>query len=368
MTKNSNIELVNLGWNDERQNQLEAYNKENNVSFYVGRVGIEYRGFYKIHTSMGEILGNVSGKMQHSAFERADYPAVGDWVIIDRIDPNTGNAVIHSILPRRSKFSRKIAGNQAGEQIVAVNVDYLFICMSLNNDFNLRRLERYLIMGWDSGANPVIVLTKADLHEDEEYINSKIEEIQAVAFGVDVCVVSSVSGKGIDKVRQYLGVGKTVAFLGSSGVGKSTLTNSLLGEEKQYTKEIRDDDSKGKHATTHRELIPLKDGGIVIDTPGMREFHIFDSEEGLDSTFKDIEELAKNCKFRDCTHGSEPGCAVREAIETGTLSAKRYDNYLKLQKELEFIKRKNNTKKRLEQKNQMKQRVKNNRNKKKGCM
>lgn len=344
MIENKGYNLMDLGWNEELQQYLETFNKENQDNYKVGRVAIEYKALYKIFTSEGEILGNISGKMQHEAFLREDYPAVGDWVIIDRTDAKTGNAVIHGVLPRKSKFSRKIAGKKSDEQIVATNIDYLFICMSLNKDFNLKRLDRYLIMAWDGGANPVILLTKSDLCSDESFIEERLSEIETVAFGVDTHIISSINGIGIDDLNKYINKGVTMAFLGSSGVGKSTLINKLIGEEKLATKEIRGDDDKGKHTTTHRELIPLEGGGIVIDTPGMRELHILDAEAGFDSTFRDIEELALTCKFSDCAHNSEPGCAVKEALRNGILTEERFDNYKKLQKEAAFIERKNKMK------------------------
>lgn len=335
---------MDLGWNEELQQHVDSFYEDKQIDFKVGRVAIEHRALYKIFTTEGEILGNVSGKMQHAALSREDYPAVGDWVIIDRTDASTGNAVIHGILPRKSKFSRKIAGNKSDEQIIATNIDYLFICMSLNKDFNLKRLDRYLIMAWDGGANPVILLTKSDLCSDEGFIEERLNEIETVAYGVDTHIISSHNEVGIEDLDKYIDKGVTMAFLGSSGVGKSTLINKLIGEEKLLTKEIRGDDDKGMHTTTHRELVPLKGGGIVIDTPGMRELHILDAGTGLESTFKDIEELALTCKFNDCSHKSEPGCAIKESIINGTLTEDRFENYLKLQKESAFIERKNKLK------------------------
>lgn len=344
MTETKRYKLIDLGWNEELDHYLNQFNKENQVDYKVGRVAVEYKALYKIFTTEGEILGSVSGKMQHEAVDRQDYPAVGDWIIIDKTNSKAGNAVIHGILPRKSKFSRKIAGKKSDEQIVASNIDYLFICMSLNKDFNLKRLDRYLIMAWDGGANPVILLTKSDLCSDESFIQEKVNEIESIAFGVDIHVISSYDGIGIDNLSKYIDKGITLAFLGSSGVGKSTLINTLIGEEKLETREIRDDDDKGKHTTTHRELIPLEGGGIVIDTPGMRELHMLDTEGGLDSTFKDIEDLALSCKFNNCGHKSEPGCAVKKALYNGTLTGERLNNYFKLQKEIAFIERKNKMK------------------------
>ena len=264
----------------------------------------------------------------------ADYPAVGDWVLVDRTDGEHGNAIIHRVLTRQSCFERKAAGTGAERQVVAANIDTVFICMSLNNDYNLRRAERYLAIAWESGALPVVVLTKADLCSD---LKLKLSELAVVAIGVEIVVTSSMSEDGYNGIRKYLTKGKTVAFIGSSGVGKSTLINRLLGTEVLATREIRADD-KGRHATTHRQLLVLPEGGVVIDTPGMRELQLAGAD--LEKSFADIEELAAECYFRDCQHGSEPKCAVRQAIAEGRLATGRFENYLKLQRELVFEERK----------------------------
>ena len=298
--------------------------------FVVGRILSQEKGLYRVITEFGEKLAEISGKFRYEAENSSDYPAVGDFVMVDW-NPAGGNAVIHHILTRKSCFTRKAAG-QRKEQLVATNVDTLFLCMALNNDFNLRRLERYLTIGWDSGAIPVIVLTKSDLCTD---LDSKVSEVESVAFGVDVLVTSSVDVDGEMQIRPYIAEGKTVAFLGSSGVGKSTLINRLLGEDRLETQALRNDD-KGRHTTTHRELILLPSGGMVIDTPGMREMGMWDSAEGVETTFADIEELANRCRFSDCTHTSEPGCAVQTALKNGTLDLGRWNSYLKIKTELEY--------------------------------
>lgn len=336
-------ELMNYGWNEYFESNFEDLKGKYNV----GRVLVEYKGLYKLYTLDGEILGNVSGKMKHLALRKDDYPKVGDWVVIDKNKVNSGNTVIYDILPRKSKFSRKEAGQVIEEQIIAVNIDTIFICMSLNEDFNIRRLERYLTMVWNNGINPVVILTKSDLSDD---IESKIIEVENVAFGVDIIVTSAKDNKGLDDLYKYVNKGKTVAFLGSSGVGKSTLVNHLLKEEKLKTQEIREDDDKGKHTTTHRELVLLPEGGLVMDTPGMREFQILDAEDGIEVAFDDIEEIALTCKFSDCNHKSEPGCAVKEAIRNGSLEEKRFKNYLKLQREARYIANKLKQKERQENK------------------
>ncbi|KAB2338948.1 ribosome small subunit-dependent GTPase A [Cytobacillus depressus] len=291
---------------------------------------------YRVWTENGELLCDVAGKFSYMASTREDYPAVGDWVVFSpRYDE--GRGTIHAVLPRKSKFSRKAAGLNTEEQIVAANVDTIFLVNSLNDDLNLRRIERYLLLTWESGANPVIVLTKADLCEALE---EKLNEIETVAMGVPVVVVSVLEEKGIDNLQPYLLPNNSIALLGSSGVGKSTLTNYLLGDEKQKVQNIREGDDKGRHTTTHRELIQLPNGTMLIDTPGMRELQLWDSGDGLVESFSDIEELAKQCKYRDCAHNQEPGCAIQQAINQGAIDHQRLKSYKKLQKELAYLERK----------------------------
>lgn len=272
----------------------------------------------------------MSGKMRHAAAEMSDYPAVGDFVLIDRNEASRDHAIIHHTLTRKSVIIRKAAGKAHDVQVVAANIDIAFICMSLNNDFNLRRLERYLAIAWDSGATPVIVLTKADLCAD---IPEKLREIETIAFGVDVLVTSSLSEDGYTAILKYIVPGQTVVFIGSSGVGKSTLINRILGEDLNETREIRKDD-KGRHATTRRELFLVPTGGCIIDTPGMRELGL--ESANLTKTFVDIDELAAQCKFKDCKHEKEPGCAVQQAITEGKLTEERLQSYLKLKKEAKY--------------------------------
>ncbi len=329
--------LYDLGWNESFEKEIE----QNSDSYTIGRVAVEYRNLYKIYTENGEVLASVSGKMINSATGRDDYPAVGDWVMLDKIKEHDDRAIIRRILKRKSKFSRKVAGNSFDEQIIAANIDISFICMSLNNNFNLRRLERYITIAWDSGSRPVVLLTKADLCED---VDEKLEQTSDILFGVDVHCISCVSKSGIFEVKNYLEKGITVAFIGSSGVGKSTIINELLGEIRQITQEVSSIGEKGRHTTTNRELVILPEGGVVIDTPGMRELHILDVSDSIDTAFKDIEELSLRCKFSDCTHSTEPKCAVKEAISNGTLSKKRYESYVKLKKEAEYTERKLNRK------------------------
>ena len=275
----------------------------------------------------GEQKAMVSGKLLFDAQSPSDYPAVGDYVMVGCADPDT--AVIHLVLPRKSLFVRKAAGTSKTEQVVAANIDTVFLCMSLNNDFNLRRLERYLAVAWESGAEPVVVLTKADLCAD---LPQKQREVEAIAMGVDILTTSAMESDGYRQIMPYITQGRTVAFVGSSGVGKSTLINRLLGEERLATDGLRNDD-KGHHTTTHRELLFLPNGAMVIDTPGMRELGMWDAASGVEQTFGDIEELAARCRFRNCSHASEPGCAVRAALESGHLDAGRWQSYQKLKNE-----------------------------------
>lgn len=298
---------------------------------FLARISEQHHDIYKVVSEQGELRASVSGRFAYDTNADTDFPAVGDWVMIDRLDDNSGSAVIHQILSRKSVFLRKAAGTGNAVQIIAANIDIVFICMSLNADFNLRRLERYLSIAWDSTATPVIVLTKADLCKDLE---QKLADVDAVSVGTDVIVCSSMAENGFKDVADYITEGRTIAFIGSSGVGKTTLINRLIGEDIFTTKEIREDDGKGRHATTHRQLLLLPGGGIVIDTPGMRELHLHSGN--LSKSFEDIEELAALCKYSDCAHGSEPGCAIRAAIVSGELSEKRFENYRKLQNELSY--------------------------------
>ncbi|WP_404432506.1 ribosome small subunit-dependent GTPase A [Sutcliffiella horikoshii] len=336
-----------LGWNEFLNKAFIEYEEQ---GYTVGRVMLEHKRLYRVETDHGDCLAEVSGKYRFEAVAREDYPAVGDWVVLSERQEE-GKATIHALLPRFSKFSRKAAGLTTEEQIVAANVDTVFLVQSLNYDFNPRRLERYLVMAWESGSNPVVVLTKSDLCED---IPGKIAEVEAVAFGVPIHAVSVKAETGLEELASYFTEGKTVALLGSSGAGKSTLTNYLLGEEKQLIQEVRSDDDKGKHTTTYRELYMLPTGGLVLDTPGMRELQLWEAAGAIGHSFQDIEELAEQCYFRDCKHANEPKCAVQGAIEEGTLDAARYQSYVKLQRELAFLERKNDKRAQLAEKEKWK--------------
>lgn len=296
------------------------------------RILSQEKGFYRIISDKGKKLAEVSGKFQFQTTVSSDYPAVGDFVLVNW-NESGNSAIIESLLPRKSAFIRKAAGGSQQEQVVAANIDIVFLCMALNNDFNLRRMERYISIAWDSGAMPVVVLTKSDLCDDLE---QKLAEVSTIAFGVDVLVTTSTEENGYEELLPFISEGKTIAFIGSSGVGKSTLINRLLGKELLKTNGLRNDD-KGRHTTTHRELFLLPSGGMVIDTPGMREFGMWDNDTGIERTFMDIEELAAQCKFRNCTHTNEPGCAIQKALTTGKLEINRWQSYQKLKAENDYM-------------------------------
>lgn len=298
---------------------------------FLARVSEQHRDLYRVIGEGGGFEARLAGKLVHQADSQLSFPAVGDWVMVDRCNDRTGSAIIHHILRRKSALVRKAAGTKYSEQVIAANIDTIFICMALNEDFNVRRLERYLTIAWDSMAAPIIVLTKSDLCSD---LPHKLREISAVSVGVDVITCSAENGQGFEEINSYVEAGRTIAFVGSSGVGKSTIINRLMGQEVLATGAIREDDGRGRHTTTYRQLLKLPSGGIVIDTPGMRELQIYTAN--LSRAFEDIEEIAGSCRFTDCSHGSEPGCAVREAIHSGTLSAERLQSYLKLQREAAY--------------------------------
>lgn len=297
---------------------------------FRARVISQEKGVYKIQSGSEIKSAVVSGKYRYETQTVSDYPAVGDYVTAEW-SKDGSNAVITGLFPRKSCFIRKAAGTGKQEQVVAANIDTVFICMSMNNNFNIRRLERYLSVAYDSGAAPVVVLTKSDLCSD---IESKIIESQNAAPGVDVLAISSSDGD-YEAVMKYILPGKTVAFIGSSGVGKSTLINKLTGTDSLAAREIGNND-KGRHTTTRRELITLQNGAFVIDTPGMRELGMWDSGNGIDTAFADIEKLSRACKYADCTHTSEPGCAVLRALADGILDDARLSSYRKLKTENDY--------------------------------
>jgi len=331
--------LEDIGWNDYFKALFELSKIENS---FPARIACEQKNLYTIFCEAGELLGEVSGKFKHDAGSRADFPAVGDWVVVTP-RPNDNRATIHSLLPRKTVFSRKaiLGGGPAyglgrtEEQILTANIDSVFLVSGLDGDFNLRRIERYLSVAWDSGAVPIIVLNKSDLSEN---IEIQIEQVEGIALGVLIYPVSAKNNQGMESLIEHIGKGKTVTFLGSSGVGKSSIINCLLGNDQLVIGELRKSDGRGRHTTTYREMLLLPNGGIVIDTPGMREIQVWTDSDGMERTFSDIEELANRCRFRDCNHATEPGCAIMKALDDGTLDKKRYNNYLRLQKEVRHLK------------------------------
>ena len=336
MTTNSlNLSLAQLGWNSEFEIHFKAHASQ---GYEAGRVVSEQKQTYRLLTLGGEVLAQVSGKMRFQAAAREEFPAIGDWVLIS-VHEGGQRATIHGILPRQSKFARKTAGTETKEQIVAANIDTIFLVNALNYDFNVRRMERYLTLAWESGARPVIVLSKADLCTE---VAERLAEVEAIALGVPVHVISSLTGVGLDQLLSYLQVGKTVAMLGSSGTGKSTMLNYLYGQEIQKVQAVRHGDDRGRHTTTARELVVLPQGGLIIDTPGMRELQLWGTESGLQDSFGDVEDLARLCRFSNCQHEQEPDCAVQSAIQSGLMDQARFDSYLKLKKELSYLSRKVN--------------------------
>jgi len=334
------MNLEELGWNQSWRKSFDELGREGLVPARVAR---EDKEAYLVFSEHGELTARVTGSVRHNAESRSEFPAVGDWVVIEP-RPKEGEATIHAVLPRKSKFSRQAPGGRTEEQVLAANIDTVFLVSGLDENFNVRRIERYVTLAWESGAGPVILLNKADVCDDVE---ARISEVESAVFGVPLHTISATENQGLHVLRRYISKGKTVAFFGSSGVGKSTIINSLLGEERQKVNAISEAVGKGKHTTTHRELILFPDGGVVIDTPGMRGLHMWCDDNGVKRSFDDIEELARLCRFRDCRHGTEPGCAVRKALDEGVLEAKRYGNYLKLQKEVKFLARREDQRARL---------------------
>ena len=324
------MSLRSIGWSSFQEQHFSSFDSS---TFHPGRVTRESRNLYSVIGRHGEIYAELTGRFIYSAESRAAMPAVGDWVVYT-LENGWEHALIHSVLPRRSFFSRKEAGGRTDEQVIAANIDTVFIVTGLDNNFNLRRIERYLTLTWESGASPVIVLNKSDVCADPAKC---IAQVEAIAIDSPIHAVSAREGTGVNELSSYFARGKTGVLIGSSGVGKSTLINRLIGQDKIKTGDVRHGDSKGRHTTTHRELIPLSEGGAIIDSPGMRELQLWCGEEQISRSFADIEDLFSQCRFRNCTHRNEPGCAVRAALEAGTLEPKRLENYYRMQKEIRHL-------------------------------
>jgi ribosome biogenesis GTPase len=319
------IDLATLGWT---ASLAEAHAPHAVLGRDAARVVAEDRGSYHVLGERGEQRAAVSGRFRFDANDDPSaFPAVGDWVVVE--GGMTGDTVVHAVLPRRSALVRQAAGRRTEAQVVGANLDVVFVVASLNADLNVRRLERYVAAAWESGAEPVVLLSKADLGED---VDAALAAVGAVAAGATVLVVSAFDGRGVDDVRDRIGAGRTAAFVGSSGVGKSTLLNRLAGADVAAVQEIREDDARGRHTTTRRELHVLPGGGLVLDTPGMRELSLWDGD-GLDRTFGDLDELVASCRFGNCQHNGEPGCAVAAALADGRLTPERHESWQKLQRE-----------------------------------
>jgi ribosome biogenesis GTPase len=327
------LNLNDLGWDDGFAASLEPYD-----NCIPGRVSAQHRGEYDVLTRAGEQRARVTGKLRHEAASGADLPAVGDWVALREQS-------IQGVLPRRSAFQRKVNLGAAEAQVLAANLDSIFVVTGLDADFSARRLERYLTLAWESGATPVVVLTKADLCDDPQAL---LLDAEQVAVGVPVHLVSNLTGEGHDELGPYLQPAKTIALLGSSGVGKSSLANGLLGQEAQATKALAEDGT-GRHTTTARQLLRLPGGALLVDTPGLREVQLWEADDGIQEAFADVDELAAGCRFNDCAHTREPGCAVQEAIEDGRLPLERLQSYRVLQRELARLARKQDARLRSEE-------------------
>jgi ribosome biogenesis GTPase / thiamine phosphate phosphatase len=353
------IKLETYGWSSYFAQYVLEYREQGLVP---ARVLTESKNTYRVVAEYGEYSAELAGRVRFEAPDQESLPAVGDWVAV-RLQPQSGQATVHAVLPRKSQFTRKAAGARTEPQVVAANIDLVFLVMGLDGDFNLRRLERYLTLARQGGVAPVVVLNKADLCAD---VSSRFDAVRSIGPGLPVFAVSAHTAAGMGALVELLKPGETIALLGSSGVGKSSLTNLLSGSALQHTNSVRESDSRGRHTTTRRDLILLPGGTLLIDTPGMRELQLWSVGEGLDDVFDDVRSVASACRFRDCRHETEPGCAIGVAIEDGMLDPGRFRSYITLRKEAEAVERRQDAAARRAEKARWKSITKSMRNHKKG--
>jgi ribosome biogenesis GTPase len=343
------VDLRQAGWTSEFE---AAFAPHRSSGLQPARVAAELNHIYRLWTDQGEVLAEAAGRLRHEAAGRHELPAVGDWVAVRPAGPEGGRARIEAVLPRASQFTRKVAGSETKRQVVAANIDTVFLVSALDHDFNPRRVERYLLLAAQSGAQPVVILNKVDLAGT--HVDEAVGLIGESARDVPVHALSAKTRAGLEALDPYLGAGKTVALLGSSGVGKSSIINALAGEELLRTQSVRESDSRGRHTSTHRQMVRLPGGALLIDTPGMRELQLWDTGEAVDEAFDDIAELAAGCRFRDCRHRQEPGCAVKAAVASDALPQPRLDAYLKLEAEREAFEKRHDERALLEEKRRSK--------------